>query len=785
MPLISSSRSLWLSSVSLVCVAAFSTAALADEAAKSDLVEPIVIAQAATPPAAEPDATSETPVEKVTVTARRRSQTLFDVPASVTVIGGDTLKKNGVSDIKSIIALTPNAVVPQDPQSFNTFINIRGIRQVDVQAEPNFGLFRNGIFNGGQRTNLGVFVDIERVEILRGPQGGLYGRNAVGGAVNVIYAMPTDEFGGYVAGKAGRYGRTDLEGAINVPISESFAMRAAGWYFNQDEGEMFNDALGEEIDAFNNQGGRLSARADLSDTLSVTWTAEYQEADTPSRRTYAPNGVPFVLGGCCSTPETIKRIHRDSPNRNENNSTFLSQDVRWETSWGTLNLLAAHREYELNGTEDLDGTTFGPETSPFNVRQVQNRAEAINNDYVELLWVSPEDQRLSWVAGISYFDETFDFNRTLISTVHSDLLDFFIGGFYAGGGVPGIYSGNFAFPGATSTLPGGTTIGTESFSTFAEFTYKVTPKFDVLASLRYTNDKKMLNLSQAYVPTNGGNIVDTYFAIVNSFFLASFDLNTVSEFDNWSPGVGFSYRHSDTLNFYGVIQTGFRAGGFSTTTATAANVPYDQEEAINYELGAKSLWFGGKLGVNLAVFDMEQSNLAVFQLEPPPNPFGLGYYKNIGHARTYGAEAEAFARLADWLTARASVGWLDTKITEGDPAGVASPIILGPGDAIPQTRKWTVNLLFDVDQPIDNDLRLVSAINWRLEYGGEQAGNELRPYDDLNKLDVRLGLAMGSTRLVAYVDNAFDDRVTEFEFFSGQITPNYGRTFGVQASTEF
>ncbi|HEY0104859.1 MAG TPA: TonB-dependent receptor plug domain-containing protein, partial [Rhizomicrobium sp.] len=192
-------------------------------------------------------AATDTGIETVIVTAERREESIFDAPVTVTALSGEDLRNRGITDIKSMISEIPNAVLPDDPQHFNTYVNIRGIRQADAQAEPNFGLYRNGLYFGGQRSNIGAQVDISRIEVLRGPQAGLYGRDAVGGAINIVYATPTDNLEGYASAKYGNYDRLELQGAVNVPVVDGFAVRGAGWYFHQTGSEYYNITLNETI----------------------------------------------------------------------------------------------------------------------------------------------------------------------------------------------------------------------------------------------------------------------------------------------------------------------------------------------------------------------------------------------------------------------------------------------------------------------------------------------------------------------------------------------------------
>ena len=168
-------------------------------------------------------------VQTIEVTARRRLETQFDVPASLTAIAGDKLQATGITSIQDIVALVPNATIAQSPDGTDTYISIRGMRQADVGAPANFGAYRNGIFAGGRRVNLGSQIDVARVEVVRGPQGGLYGREAVGGAVNVIYAMPKPgvPLGGYAAVAVENDSRIRLEGAVNAPIGADAAVRSS------------------------------------------------------------------------------------------------------------------------------------------------------------------------------------------------------------------------------------------------------------------------------------------------------------------------------------------------------------------------------------------------------------------------------------------------------------------------------------------------------------------------------------------------------------------------------
>lgn len=736
--------------------------------AATTLMASAAAAQEAAPapaPAAEATAAAEAPVsdESVVVTARRRSETLFETPATVSAISGDTLRELGITDIADAIQLIPNAVVPQDPQGVNTYINIRGIRQADPQAEPNFGLYRNGIYAGGQRSNLGAQVDIARLEVLRGPQGGLYGRDAVGGAVNIVYATPDlDGVWGYGSASYGRYDRAELEGAVNIPLTDSFAVRLAGWYFNQEGGEFYNIARGEEMDAMTDKGVRLSALYDINDAWSVTWMAEYQETDSPSARTYAPGGVangPVVS----SPPETFRTIRRDSPLRVETEQTYLSQDLKYNSAVGTFSLLAAYRKYDLNSIEDQDYTALDVSSGPVVLKQEMSREESVENGYAELVWNSDSDGPLSWVAGVSYFHEKFNFSRIIATTIDFDQIAIPLGVATAYGALPGP----------------GTSITTDSVSAYVDFDYAVNDRLSLTASLRYNNDRKKLNYTQYVYGTQPS--LPTFLFLFGDI-IPPFDLQADPSFEHWSPSVGFHYEVNENVNLYGLISDGFRAGGFNTTSTSPDFIPFGSEKATNYELGVKTLWNDRRFGANFTVFFMEQKDLVVRRDDPNANPaFNFSYLINAGDAETWGAELELNARLTDWLKGAATVGWLDAKYVRGQ---TSSGSLVGKN--IPYTRDWTLNLRLDADIPLQGEWALIGSLSYRAEFGGAIDDSPTpRAYEDLSRLDATLGLAMGPTRIVAYIDNAFDDHVTEFAFFSGAEAVSYGRTYGLKISTEF
>lgn len=749
--------------------------------AATSLMAAAAVAQEAPAPADPAAAEQEEADESIVVTARRRSETLFETPATVSAVSGETLRDLGITDITAAIQLIPNATVPQNPQGFNTYINIRGIRQADPQAEPNFGMYRNGIYAGGQRTNLGAQVDIARLEVLRGPQGGLYGRDAVGGAVNIVYATPNfDGISGYGSATYGRYDRSEVEGAVNLPLSDTFALRLAGWYFNQEGGEFYNIARGEEMDAMTDKGLRLSAVYDINDAWSVIWMAEYQATDTPSARTYAPNGItngsefpdpvdptdppqpPQPLQPMVSPPETFRTIGRDSPTRAQTEQTYLSQDISYDSSVGTFHLLAAYRNYDLNSTEDQDYTALDPSSGIAVLKQEMTRDEAVESGYAELYWNSESDGPLSWIAGVSYFHEKFDFSRIIATTIDFNNI-----------GIPlGVQTAYGALPGP------GSSITTDSVSAYVDLNYEVNDKLSLSASLRYNNDRKKLDYSQYVYGTQPSLPI---FLMLFGNVIPPFDLNAEPTFEHWSPSIGFHYQMNDNVNFYGLISDGFRAGGFNTTSTSPEFIPFGSEKATNYELGVKTLWNERRIGVNFAVFFMQQYDLVVRRDDPNSAPgFDFTYLENAGDAETWGAELEVNARLNDWLTAAATVGWLNAEYVKGDAFGVSLV-----GQNIPYTRDWTLNLRLDAEVPIKGEVSFIGNINYRAEFGGSLDDFGDQPYEDLSKLDASLGVAIGSTRVVAYVTNAFDDHVTEFIFNVGAEAVSAGRTYGISASTEF
>ena len=203
-------------------------------------------------------------------------------------------------------------------------------------------------------------------------------------------------------------------------------------------------------------------------------------------------------------------------------------------------------------------------------------------------------------------------------------------------------------------------------------------------------------------------------------------------------------------------------------TSTPAYLPYKPERDSNYEIGAKTLWLDGRLGINADVFYMPQTDLVEPETDATEPAFlDLYYLANVGSARTYGAEFQANYHALDWLNLGTSVGWLDDRFTGGSTHGTSVV-----GQQIPLTRNWTINFTGNIAYPLTDKYMLVGDADWRLEYGGwlpaSISNPETTKYQDMENLNVDLGVGFGQTRIVAFIDNAFNDVIPQFQYADGE-----------------
>lgn len=722
------------------------------------------LASLAPAPAFAADSVSASADGDIVVTARRREEAAIDVPIAVTAIDGQALKDRGITEMRDIVAQVPNAVIQDNPESFNVFVNIRGMRIVDVQAEPNVGLYRNGLYVGGHRANLGAQVDIDRVEVLRGPQGGYYGRSSIGGTVDVIYATPKPEFGGYAKASVSSYKQTKVEGAVNIPIGKSSALRITGWSYNQNESELYNETLHEYVGAFTDRGFRLGYAVNLSN-LSVLWTLEKQHATGPSMRTYAPFGISNF--GAVSTPETPERIRRDTPSDATKDQWYIAQAIKYDVGESELKLNASYKEYKFDSIQDSDQTAIGPEQDTRARQTGIIRDEKTKDYFVEAMWGSKGDGPFTWLIGASYFDENFDFARTITSRRNTPTF--------------GIQTALIGFPKA------GTEVKTQSTAAFVTAGYKFSDALSIDAGLRYSKDKKSLAYAQGVMPTGTGNTaLDTYFAGLLAGPYPTYTFQSKQSFENWSPNVSLSFKISPELNTYLSYSTGFRPGAFNLSPTTPQTIPYGQETAQNFEGGVKGNFLGGRLQASAAVFFMRQKDLLLAQTT------SLGgvdrtYLANVGTANTYGVEVELNARPTDWLQLSASVGWLDPKFDNAVAnKGLPTQQDLS-GKLIPYTRRWTANFYAGVDTPVTDNIDFVASAALRYEQGGVLGDYYvIDPYETMHKIDLSAGVVVNKkVRISAYVHNLADEHISQFWFYNRGTNTSEGRTYGIDASIRF
>lgn len=705
------------------------------------------IAKAQTDVPTQADTASEAGSGAIIVTARKREERLVDVPGPITALSPAQITDARLQEPRDLLLQVPGAFLVENNAGTARDISIRGVGTPTLFAEPGVAMYVDEIYSSGFINFPTQFYDLERVEVLRGPQGALYGRNAVGGAVNVISRRPATDFAGMIRGTVARYDRREIEAMANLPLGDSFGIRLSGLYIDQNKGEYLNTVTNEFIDKQDSFSGRAVASFRPAGGFSATLVYEHSDADTP--------GTALFFRDAGETPRTIRR---DTQPRNSYNVDRLAAELAYESeSEGTFTLIAGGRDYKLSGVEDTDlSNNVIPNVGVGDLgQQITTRFNRVESRNVELRWLSPDWGGVSLLAGITYLDES------AIGDIATDLVS--IRTFLGGGTVPFVL-------GIANDQE------LESWAGFIEADIELTENVSLIASARYTDDHKRVNFRFNPTPALGG------------FGLIPQTANLSRGFNRFTPGVTLSWTPGDA-NIYAKVQSGFRAGGFNFNVANAVNLEYGQETSVNYEIGAKTSLMDGKALIGISAYLLTQEDVLVPFFDFTAAPGLQGFLDNAGKAETLGIELEGSIKPVPGVTVGGTLAWMDPKFTSGTFIRGLNTVTPLDGLQLPATRKWSFSLNAEVRQPLSDSIDVIANAAYSNRSGGFQDVANAFQTGDIDLLNLSAGLDFGTIDVLAFVQNAGNDRY-DIAFGGNRngtagVTEAPGTTYGVSARMNF
>jgi len=667
-----------------------------------------------------------TVLEEVIVSARRREESLQSTPIAVSSFTMDDMTQRNLTNLMDLSEFSPNVFAASTARggggpSANVYI--RGVGQDDFlfTTDPGVGIYIDGVYY--PRTIGGVMdlLDLERVEILRGPQGTLFGKNTIGGAINVVSAKPTGETGGYAEVIVGSFDRLDARGSFDFTLVEdrlftkvSFSTRNRDGY-----GDRFDFSIGDKIDEGLGNIDQSAVRGALrwlaSDSVTVDFSADYS--------TYDQNSIPTIVtlintetaggasqlwnafvGGPAGTPYDARYVIpgnvEDSYSTGPNKASFDGWGVNGTVVWDISSTLSfksitAYREFDARFGRDGDG-------SPLPIVSTDNTQKQDQFSQEFQLFGDAFDDKFHWQAGVFYFDEYgLDLNDVrLVSGLYGALE-----------GLPGPIDGS---PLDSPTAPGGpgnpinpfldldfdifNQINIKSMAVFAQGTWDFTDRWSATAGLRYSKDKKDYTLEHKRI-NSGAFIVP----------LTSID-------DSWkatTPMGSIQYQWTDDLMVYGSIAEGFKSGGFNGRPIDSALVEsFEPEFVTSYEIGFKSELANRRVRLNVAAFFMNYTDMQVNSISFSESTGSVILRTdNIGSAETKGIELELQAVPTEGLELGFNLAYLDFQITKLDPTVVGISI----NNKQVRSPKWSGSTYLQYHWTLQNNALLRVRGDWAYE----------------------------------------------------------------------
>lgn len=742
---------------------------------------------------------------EIVVTAQRVETLLSETPLAITALSEEDLRDKGVQSAVDLNQLAPGLSVNRFGQGLQ--VTIRGVTSQDLteKGDPSAAFLLDGVYIARPQGIGGTFFDIERVEILRGPQGTLYGRNATAGVINVISKKPTDYMEMTLNGSVGNLNSYDMNFAISGPVSPTLSARFAGSYSQQD-----SYIIQDPNSPFDIPPARqdYSWRAQLlwkpSDNFDVLIRGDYAYLAGSNFAVVSEDNFFDYSSSVPPVPSTPTELHLSSEQQrqsnaiipielgNNNRSWGVALEANWDVGPVTFTYLGSHRELERNEnflTELL--TVYAANLSNANVTEESH----------ELRFATNTKEPFFLQAGAYYFEEKGDLENYVYDTPISAPPGSFISAQnLVGGGIYPVFGSAFD------------RVYARNYSFFGQGTYEFITDLSLTVGARYSNDRK---------DRRGGFVqqLDLQFDPATDLFSPTL-ADTKNDEITWRVGLDWDVTGNTLI--YGAVATGYKAGGFNDgcLAGTSVNgipcvVPlpaelltYEPEEITSYELGVKTALFNKNVRLNLAAFHYDYENLQLLSSFPTvPGQAGVALYVNARAATVEGVELEGSAHIFSNTDVDFTLSYLDAKYDEYFPRvdlGAAGPDFAGlPLDRSPE---WTASAYVSQTFPLSGGtaFRVTAGTRWSDDY---YLSNYILGYQvkqsSYFKSDVTVTYANPLDRwyIQAFVKNIEDNVEANFyrsgfgylsldpnappALLTGYVGIGAPRTFGVRASIGF
>lgn len=673
-----------------------------------------------------PQTESAHTVQEVVVTARKRDERALDVPMAISAIGGERLERIGAENLRDIGGAFPG-VSFNDSNSGNSEFSIRGLTSAGSGSDTSVGLYVDEVFVGDEAATSQRLFDIDSFQVLRGPQGTLFGRNTVAGAINVVTRKPEPDFGVSAEATFGNYGLRQFGATLNVPLGERVAARI-NYVDRQRDGYLQNLANpGQYGNDENGQSLRFHLQADPTDDLTLLFSLDGSKDRTC-------DNMFTLVGG------TLYSGNTDPDVSEWDGSCGRAADVRGasfraDQRFGDLTFtsITAYRDRETAFLTDRDFTPLPVLETGLDTDEQQFTQE--------FRLASVGGERFNWVAGLFYYDRQF-FQDTIL-----DLGPGFLG------------------PGLRNTVHAMAQTDARSYAVFGSGEYQINDRLRLEIGLRYTHESKSVDYEQtATLPIPGFGVVAPFQREVDG--------------GEWSPTATLTYYLAADAMVYGRIARGFKSGGFNAgPSSDPTQIEFQPEQLMSYELGYKARLLDGRLLFDSAVFYMDYKDIQQSDQD------GSGFFiSNAASARSYGVEAQAQWRLADNVVLNTGLGYVDARYEE---FGARS------GNDLPRAPRWTGSISLDISRQVGpGSVFVIPEVAYRSANYVDAANTELFRQDANTLVNLRAGFRSDQNwSIVAWGRNLTDERFTMGGFAVNPViyahTPSPPRTYGVDLRWEY